>query len=82
MLVTTTLENFRQLGESEIAVVRVFNGELPLPTDLVDVEKQLRFLLAFSDEDFDRCPVAWRLRVEPTVSSLREILPNVYKGKW
>jgi hypothetical protein len=34
---------------------------LPLPADLVDVEKQLRFLLAFPDEDFDRRPVAGRL---------------------
>src|SRR6266850_2454833 len=54
-------------------------GKLALPDYGVDIDEHLRFSLALSDEDFDRCPIAEWLNVETAACGLRESSPMFTK---
>ena len=67
---TTLLKYARKLGEDDIPVVGIFDGELPLLEDWIEIQKHFAFLLPLSDEKFNRSPMAGWLIVETAAGSL------------
>lgn len=75
------LQNCCKLRKDNVTVLMVLDRELALSQRRIVIEEYLAFFLFLADKYLDCRPAAWRVYVEATTGSLREIVSEIDERK-